>query len=100
LAVDERGEAVARVALDALPDVENGATGGVDHHATDLSKDLAVCDRDPEGRKDYNVLGLDSTEIDAAVLGHEEGDPHSLEFRIHVRVMDDLAGQVYGTIRE
>ena len=39
-------------------------------------------------------------EIDVPINGHEEGDPHRLEFGVHVRVMDDFTRQIDGTIRE
>ena len=38
LAVDERRESVARVRLDALPDVEHGAAGGVHEDTPDLAQ--------------------------------------------------------------
>src|SRR5688572_17635296 len=42
LAVNEGGESVARIALDALPDVEHGAAGRVDDHATQRPQGLEV----------------------------------------------------------
>ena len=100
LAMNERSESIARVTLDSLPDVEHRATGRVDHHAPDLSKNLKVSDRHSEGWKNDHVVGVHSTEIDVSIVGHEEGDPHRLEFGVHMRVMDDLASQIDGTIRE
>src|SRR6476620_1171222 len=100
LAMDERREPVARITLDPLPNVEDRAASGVDHHAPDLAKDLEVGNGDAKGREDYDILGLHAAEIDTAILGHEKGYPHGLEFRIYVRIMDDLAGQIDGTIRE
>ena len=100
LAVNERSESIARVTLDSLPDVEHRAAGRVDHHAPDLAKDLEVPDRHSECGKNDHICGPHSTEIDVPILGHEEGDPHRLEFGVHVRVMDDLTRQIDGTIRE
>ena len=108
LAVNQRSESVSRVTLNSLPDVEYRAAGRVDHHAADLSKSLEVLDGDPESRQDYHILGFHPTEIDLPasrlphprLLRHEERDSHRPEFRVHVRVMDDLAGKVDGTIRK
>jgi hypothetical protein len=57
LAVDERGEAVARVGLDALPHVEHRAARGVDHHAAEGAQGVEVVDGHAERRQDHHVLG-------------------------------------------
>src|SRR2546423_4037966 len=99
-AVDERRESIARIAFDPLPDVEHGSARSVNHHAADLAEYLEVSDRDSEGRKDHHIFRFHAAEIDATVFRHEERDPHRLEFRVHVRIMDDLPCEIDGTIRE
>src|SRR5690349_14634617 len=42
LAMNERSEAIAGVALDSLPDVEHRTAGRVYHYATDLAEDLKI----------------------------------------------------------
>src|SRR5207248_866027 len=115
LTMYQRGEAVPRVALDPFPYVEDRTAGRIHHHATNLSKRFEILDGNPERRQDHNVLCLDPAEIDVTSVrppcvrragsrfplpGHKELDAHRLEFRVHVRVMDDLARQVDSTIRK
>ena len=49
LAVDQRGQTVARVRIHTLPDVEHRAAGRVHHHAPLGAERLEVVDRDAEG---------------------------------------------------
>ena len=108
--MNERSEPISRVALNSLPDVEHRSTRRVNQHASDLTKDFEVPDRHTERRQDHYILGLHPTEIDVPASRfplraspfprHEERDTHRPEFRVHVRVMDDLTGQINGTIRE
>src|SRR5438552_15634972 len=99
LAVNERGEAVARIALDSLPDIEHRAASRVDHDASDLTQHLEILDRDAEGGQDHDVFCFDAAEIDVALSAvplspfplpasrHKESHPNRREFRVHVRVM-------------
>src|SRR6185312_2210593 len=69
LAVDERSEPIARVALDSFPDVEHRPAGRVDHDAADLTQNLEIADSDSERRQDDDVFCLDTAEVDATA-GH------------------------------
>ena len=83
LAVDDGGVAVARVALDPLPDVEHRAAGRVHQHAADLAQPLEVPDGDPEGRQDDDVIRRDRREIELAVLAPlQDADAHVGSFRL------------------
>ena len=57
LAVDDGGEAVARVLVDVLPDVEHAAAGGVHEHAAPAAQLLHLRHRHPEGGQDDDVAG-------------------------------------------
>src|SRR5690606_12826688 len=101
LPVDQRGEAVARIGLDALPHVEDRAAGRVDQDAADLAEAPEVVDRDPEGGEDDDVIRRDDAEVEATLpVGVEEGDPHLPHALVHVRVVDDLADQEDPLVRE
>ena len=65
LAVDERREPVAGVALDALPHVEHRPAGRVHHDAAEAAKRLEVADRHAERREDHDVLGLDGGVVES-----------------------------------
>ncbi len=91
LAVDERREPVARVALHAFPDVEHGAAGGVHDDAAERPQRLEIVHGDPEGGKDDHVLPRDPREIEARRAGGQDLDPHVAELPVHVRIVDDLA---------
>ena len=60
LAVDHRREAVARVALDALPDVQHRPAGRVDDHAADGAQALEIPHRHAERRDDHHVVRADA----------------------------------------
>jgi hypothetical protein len=98
LAVDQGGVAVAGVLLDALPDVEHAAAGGVDQDTPDGAKALEVLAGDAEGGEDHHVLGGDPGEVEVSRAlalrgGVEEPDPHLLEALVDVGVVDDLADE-------
>ena len=93
LAVDHRGEAVAGVALDPLPDIEHRAAGGVDHDAANVAQSLEVAHRDAEGRDDDDVVGGDGGKIELAVDAVQKDDAHPRQVRVHMRIVDDLADQ-------
>ena len=93
LAVDERGEAVLRIVLDALPDVEHRAARRVHHHAPDLPQRLEVGDRDAEGGENDDVVRADVRVVEARLAARQKDDPHVAELRVHVRIVDDLAGE-------
>src|SRR5436309_6686868 len=96
LAVDQSGEAVARVHLDALPDVQHRTTRRIDEHASDRPQPLEVPHRDAECREDYDVAGVHRAEVELAIPPFwpvQELDAHRGELLIDVRVVNDLADQ-------
>ena len=94
LAVDDRGEAVAGVALHPLPDVEHRAAGGIDQHAADRPQTLEVADGHSEGRQDDDVVGGDAAEVEFAGLAPEEElHAHVAQLLVDMGIVDDLADQ-------
>jgi hypothetical protein len=100
LPVNERREAIARVALDALPDVEHRSARRVHEHAADRAKSLEILDRHAERRKNHDVVGLEAPEVEDAVGRQENLDPHLAEAGVDVRVVDDLADEEQASVRE
>ena len=91
LAVDDRGEAVLRVARDVLPDVQHRPAGGVDERAA-LARQLRhLLDRDAERRQNHDVVGAERLAPFARI--GEEPDAVVAQPVVDVRVVDDLAGQ-------
>jgi hypothetical protein len=93
LAVDQAGEAVARVAVDALPHVQHRAAGRVDDDAPLAAQRLEVVDRDAERGQDDDVGGLDAVVVEPLPLLSEEVDHHLALLGVDVGVVDDLAGE-------
>jgi hypothetical protein len=57
--------------------------------------------RHAERRQDDDVLRVHGGEVERAVrVGHEDLDPHAPEFRVDVRVVDDLANEQQPPIGE
>ena len=56
LAVDDRSEALLRVALDVLPDVQDRAAGGVDKRAASPIEARELVDRHAERGQDHHVV--------------------------------------------
>src|SRR5213593_2755653 len=101
LAMNERGEAVARVALDALPHVEHRAARRVDENAPDRPQVLEVLDRDAEGWQDDDIFRVYRREIEArAITTIEDIDPHLAQLCVHVRIVNDLADEKDSSIGE
>ena len=98
LAVDDRGEAILRVPRDVLPDVQHGAAGGVDQRAAALVEADHLADRHPERREDDNVVGAEAV-VAFTGIG-EEPDARGAQTIVHVRVVDDLAGEKDLAIRK
>src|SRR5438105_15740772 len=93
-AVNQCREAIPRVRLDALPDVEDRATRRVHEHAADRAQPLEVAHGHAECRKNDDVVGADSAEVEISVppLGSmQELDAHGGKLLIDVRVVNDLA---------
>ena len=91
LAVNDRREAVLRVPLDVLPDVQNRSAGRVDHHAANPAEALHVGRRDAERRQDDDILGVERGAIGIGIA--EELNPLGAQAIVDVRVVDDFAGQ-------
>ena len=98
LAVDERGEPVARVALDALPHVQHRAARRVDEtqpSARSVSKSRIVT---PNAGRITTSSGDTPREVEhrlavGVVTGLEDLDPHLAAAAVDVRVVDDLADE-------
>src|SRR5688572_24346386 len=99
-AVNQRCEAVLRVALDALPDIEHGSAGRVDKDALDATQLVEVVNRDAERGEDHHVLRRHRAEIELTVSRLEDLDAHFPQACVHVRVVDDLAHQINAAVRE
>ena len=101
LAVDDRGEPVARVALHPLPHVQHRPAGRIHQHAADPAKPLEVADGDPEGRQDHHVVRRDGREVEGPLIAaHEEADTHVPQLLVDVGVVDDLADEVKPAVGE
>ena len=101
LAVDHRGEAVARVAVHVLPDVEHAAAGGVDEHAALCAQVLHLGHRDAERRQDHDVRLLDAgVALFGGVFVVGDPDPERLDPPVDLRVVDDLAREEDAAVRE
>ncbi len=94
LAVDHGREAVPRVAVHVLPDVQHAAAGRVHEHATLRAQVRELRDGHPEGGQDHDVSRLDLgvAQLGAAVVG-QDADPERGDPAVHLRVVDDLAGE-------
>ncbi len=90
-AVNDRGEAVLRIADDVLPDVQNRPARRVDERAALVHEPRHVAHRDAEGGKDHDVVR--SQRLPAFSRIAEEPDVGGAQLIVDVRVVDDLAGQ-------
>ena len=90
-AVNDRGEAVLRIADDVLPDVQNRPARRVDERAALVHEPRHVAHRDAEGGKDHDVVR--SERIPALSRIAEEPDVGGAQLIVDVRVVDDLAGE-------
>ena len=94
LAVDHGREALPGVLVDVLPDVEHAAARRVDQHASLGPQVLHLRHRHPEGGEEDHVgrshLPVARVRI---VGGGQDPDTHALQAPVHLRVVDDLAGE-------
>jgi hypothetical protein len=93
--VDDGGEAVAGVAFDAFPHLDDRAAGGIDEDALAGLEAGHFLDRDAEGRDDDDVVGAYVVEREAlARLGTgEEANVHLAQASIDARIVDDFVGE-------
>ena len=98
LAVDDRGEAVARVLAHLLPDVEHRAAGRVDQRAAPPLQPLQVRHRHAERRNDDDVVGDEV--VHRFVRIAQKTNPRLAQAVVDLRVVDDLAGQVDAAVGE
>jgi hypothetical protein len=90
-AVNDRREAVLRVADDVLPDVQDGAAGGIDQRAALVHEPGHVADRDTErGQNDHVVA---PQRVGALARVREEPDAGRAKPVVDVGIVDDFAGQ-------
>src|SRR5262245_50320001 len=105
LAVYERREAIACVALDTLPDIQHRAAGRVDHDAAESTKRLEVAHGHTERRQDNDVTWRNIVVVEhwlsvRVVARREDLDAHLAEAAVYVRVVDDLANEPDAPIGE
>src|SRR5437879_6964454 len=103
LAVNQRGESVARVRLDAFPDVEHRPARRIHQHARDRAQSLEVPDRHAERRQDHYVVCADRAEVELTippVRPVQELHTHRGELLIDVGIMDDLADEKRALVRK
>ena len=89
--MDQRGEPFSRVSIHPLPHIEDGPTGGVDHDAAERAQRLEVTQGHPECGQNDDVLRPHLRIIEAPLARREEDDTHLAQFRVDVRVVNDLA---------
>src|SRR5437899_8473656 len=95
LAVDERREAPRGEPIDVLPYVQDGAARRIDEDAAPGAQIRHLLDRDAEGGENHHVARPDRSEAGStSVRLPQEPDAHLLQAQVHVRVVDDLAGDV------
>ena len=100
LAVDQRRESIARVALDAFPDIQHRATRGVYEDAADSAQGLEVVNRDAERRQNHHVLRRHRRKVEATIRRQQDGDAHFAQPRVHVRIVNDLANEIDAPVRK
>src|SRR6266545_5369984 len=96
LTVDQRGEAISRVHLDALPDVQYRSARRVDEHAANGAQPLEVSYGHAECGQDADVAGGHGAEVELTVPPFgpvQKVDAHGGKLLIDVWVVDDLADQ-------
>ena len=98
LAVDDRREAVLRVSLDVLPDVEHRSARRVDHDAAHPAEAVHVGGRDAEGRQHDHVLRAKRRAVGIGIA--EKLNALGAEAVVDVRVVDDLAGEKHAAVRK
>ena len=98
LAVNHRGEAVLRVADDVLPHVEHGAAGRIDQRAALIREAGHVSDGDAKGGQDDDILAAECRPALSRIA--QKSNASSPEPMVHMRVVDDLAGQKHRPVGE
>src|SRR3989442_1539234 len=94
LAVDHGREAVPRVGIDPLPDVQHRAAGRVHEDAADRAQPLEVLHRYPERGEDHHVLRGHGPEVELPFGPAQQNlHAHRGELGVHVGVVDDLANE-------
>jgi hypothetical protein len=96
--VDDRREAVLRVAPDVLPDVQHRSACRVDERAALRFQLRELADRHAEGGQDDDVVLPERRAIFAWI--RQDADAARTELIVDVRVVDDLAGQENALVRK
>src|SRR5687768_8093031 len=88
LPVNERGEAIPGVLIDALPDVEDAAAGRIHEGAAELRKRREVTEGDAESGQYHHVFRFDFAEVEVPALFRlQKFDAHPLQPRVYMRVV-------------
>src|SRR5829696_584392 len=100
LAVNQRSEPVACIALYAFPDIEHRSAGCIHHDASDSAKRFEVMNCHSERGEYYNVCRRNFAVVDAIWADLQNFDSHIAQFRVHVRIMDYLASEKNLAVRK
>jgi hypothetical protein len=98
LAVDDRCEPVRGVAAHVLPDVEDGTAGRIHQRAALAIQLLEQFDGDPKAGRITTSFGV-SASIDSPG-SVRESDALRAQLGVHMRVVDDFAGEPRSAGRE
>src|SRR5262249_21396077 len=102
LAVNQRGEPVTCVALDTLPDVEYGTTGGIHENTADLAQRLEIVDGHAEGRHDNDVFWANRAKIERTgrIRTEQNIDAHVPQPVVDERIVNDFADEEDPLVRK
>src|SRR5262245_11950364 len=99
--VDDGGKALARVALDSLPNGDDRAAGSIDHEAALVLQLFVFMDGRAEGgNQDHIIRGDVGKLVGIGRRTVDELDTHLPEPQIHPRIMNYLVGQENTPIRK
>ena len=96
--MNDGGEPVAGVLLHVLPDVEHRPARGVDQRASLALVSLKLPDGHTEGGQDDDCFRPEPVGVRIRIT--QEPNTRRAQFLVHVRIVNDLAGQVHGPVRE
>ncbi len=90
LAMNDAGNTITRILLDAFPNTHHIATRGVHHHAPPFLNGRSGMNFRPKCRDDHNVLFVELGKFGFSWPAGECFDAHSINLLIHLGVVDDF----------